>query len=490
MAAPAHAPAGPESLAWLGVARLAELLRSGQLSPGEVLADCLVGIERLDPQLNAFVAVLRESALVQAELSDRRLEAGAPGPLEGVPIAIKDNRAVAGFPTTMGSAAAPTGVASRDSEVVARLRAAGAILIGKTTLPEFGAIPVTESVRLGQSRNPWSPSHTPGGSSGGSAAAVAAGMVPAAEGNDAGGSLRIPGSCCGLFALKPTRGRIPLGEQGGDGLGGLGVDGFLTRSVADSALLLDVVAGSSLGEPCPVAPPPISFSAAVASPPRRLRVGFTTLPPIDVPVHPACESATTSAAKLLERLGHQVDRVEPGWRLPEAALDFRLLWAVAMDLARRSAGSEGGDSRQLEPHVRYLAELGAGLSATDFLLVRQRLQLFGSSISWLWRRYDVVLTPTLAQPPLAIGELLAGSDIHPELAPQRSDRFSPFSTVANLTGQPAAQLPLHQHQGLPIGVQLIGRYGDEATLLQLSQTLEGASSWLDARPPPVFPDRA
>ncbi|MGC2192474.1 MAG: amidase [Candidatus Dormiibacterota bacterium] len=467
----------------MGVARLAELLRRGQVSPAEVLTECLAAIDRLEPQLNAFVAVLREPALTQAGDSERRLTGGQPRPLEGVPVAIKDNRGVAGFPVTNGSASAPQTPAPRDSEVVARLRAAGAILIGKTALPEFAAIPVTESLLLGPTRNPWNLERTPGGSSGGSAAAVAAGMVPAAEGNDGGGSLRIPGSCCGLFALKPTRGRISLGPDGGDGLGGLVSEGFLTRSVADTALLLDVVSGAAPGDPYSLAPPRLSFVAATAAAPSRLRVAFTTLPPSDVPLHPACEEAVAAAARLLEGLGHQVEPVDPRWQREVTALDFRTLWASSMTLSLRQAELEGGDPRQIEPHVRALADLGSQLEAVEYLLARQRLHLFGASIGWLWERYDVLLTPTLAQPPLQVGELLAGTEVDPLAAMDRSDRFSPFSTLANVTGRPAAQLPLHQHQGLPIGVQLIGRYGDEATLLQLSQALEEASDWTNARPP-------
>lgn len=472
-----------ENLAWWGAARLAEALRRREISPSEILRNCLASIDRLDPHVNAFVAVLRESAEAQAAQSDRRIMAGDPGPLEGVPIAIKDNRAIAGFPVTSGSGSSPPGDAPRDSEVVARLRAAGAILIGKTTLPEFGAIPVTESVRLGPSRNPWSLDHTPGGSSGGSAAAVAAGMVPVAEGNDGAGSLRIPGSCCGLFALKPARGRISLGAEGGDGLGGLVVEGFLTRSVADTALLLDVVSGAAPGDPYPVSQPLLSFSAAAATAPGHLRVGVTTMPPVEVPLHPACAAAVATAAGLLDGLGHQVELVDPGWQQAGTAQDFRILWAATMHLSVRAVELVGGDPTQIEPHVRALAELGAQLDAAEYLLARQRLHLYGASIAWLWRRYDVLLTPTLAQPPLLVGELFDGVDANPLAALDRSDRFSPFSTLANVTGQPAAQLPLHQHHGLPIGVQLIGRPGDEATLLQLSQSLQDVSSWLNARPP-------
>jgi len=483
VAAPTTPPAAGDRLAWLGAARLAELLRHRAVSAGEVLRECLDSIDRLDPQLNAFVVVLREQAIDQAARSEYRLAAGKPGPLEGVPIAVKDNRGVAGCPTTQGSFSAPKGMVTRDAEVVQRLRAAGAIVVGKTTLPEFAAIPVTESRRLGVTRNPWSLSHTSGGSSGGSAAAVAAGLIPVAEGNDGGGSLRIPGSCCGLFALKPTRGRISLGPDGGDGLGGLVSEGFLTRSVADSALLLDVVCGGAPGDPFPLPSPRLPFAAAAATAPGQLRIGWTTIPPIDVPVHPACAAAVAAAAGILASLGHQVHEVDPKWQQSQPAHDFRTVWTTSIRLALLAVEAEGGDPQQVEPHIQAMAELGAQVKATDYLLARHRLQRFIASGAWLWERYDVLLTPTLAQPPLLVGQLLDGTDANPAAAMDRSDRFSPFTTLANVSGQPAAQLPLHQHQGLPIGVQLIGRYGDEATLLQLSQSVEDASSWLSARPP-------
>jgi amidase len=448
----------------------------------ELLDHCLDRIETLDPSINSFVLVLAEEARAAARASEQRLAGGLHGILEGVPIAVKDNRAVAGHPVSQGSRCDSGRHAPADAEVVARLRRAGAVVVGKTSLPEFGAVPVTESLRFGPTRNPWSPGHTPGGSSGGSAAAVAAGLVPAAEGNDGGGSLRIPGSCCGLFALKPTRGRIPLGPEGDGGLAGLVCDGFLTRSVADTALLLDAVSGPAPGDPYLLPLPRIPFSASRALAPPRLRVGWTSVPPFDVPVHPACSEAVSQAAGLLLQLGHDAEEMELPWPQEQLARDFRLVWASGLRLSLLAAEAAGGDASLAEPHVQALARLAAGTTAKDYLTARERLQVIGRSAAGLWERYDVLLTPTLAQPPLRVGQLFQGTEPDPLETANRSDRFSPFTPLANVTGRPAAQLPMHQHRGLPIGVQLIGKPAGEACLLQLSQEMQEATGWLNGFP--------
>ncbi len=439
-------------------------------------------IEAVDGRINAFAQVDAPGAREQATEAGRRLRSEAPRLLEGLPLAIKDNRRVEGLEVSRGSRAVPEGLAAGDSLVVARLRAHGAVIVGKTALPEFAAIPVTESARLGVTRNPWALDRTPGGSSGGSAAAVAAGMVPAAEGNDGAGSLRIPASCCGLFALKPSRGRIPLDPDGGDGLGGMVSEGFLTRTVADSALLLDAVAGAAPGDPYPPAPPRLPYAAACALPPPRLRVGWTVVPPIEVEVDPGCQAAVVAAVELLAGLGHTVEEVEPGWRRPEVASEFRLLWAAAIRLALLGAAAEGGDPDRAEAHTLALANLGQGLGAAEYLGIRYRLQALTAAAAALWDDWDLILTPSLAQLPLPVGQLLEGEDDRPLEVPERADRFSPFSAYANLSGQPAAQLPLHWHEGLPVGVQLIGRGGEEGLLLGLAQELEEASGWPARRP--------
>ncbi|MGH7665833.1 MAG: amidase [Candidatus Dormibacteria bacterium] len=475
-------PPASEPLSWLGAVELAVLMRRRELAPTELLRECLSRIDELDPRLNAFVALARDASAAAAA-SEVRILGGAPRLLEGLPVAVKDNRAVAGLAVTQGSLATVDRPAARDDEVVRRLRAAGAVVVGKTTLPEFGAIPVTESRRLGITRNPWDLDRTPGGSSGGSAAAVAAGLVPLAEGNDGAGSLRIPGSCCGLFALKPTRGRIPLDESAGEDGAGLAVEGFLTRTVADTALLLDAVSGPAPWESQPLPAPVEPYSSGAARRPRCLRVGWTTQPPLQVPVDPACQAAVGAAAELLEGLGHQVEELAPAESYPAAAADFRRLWGVAMQVSLQTAATEGGEPQRAEPHVLALAELGAQVSAAEYAGVRRRLQLSCARVARQWAGYDLVITPTLAQPPLKVGELLQDGAERPLAVLDRSDHFSPFTPLANLSGQPAAQVPLQLHQGLPIGVQLSGRWGDEMTLLQVAQQLEDATAWPERRPP-------
>ncbi|MGH7611198.1 MAG: amidase, partial [Candidatus Dormibacteria bacterium] len=438
---------------WGGTAQLASQLRQRRLDAEELLDKCLERIARLNPRLRAFTVVLEDGARTQARESRQRLEQGCPRALEGVPLAIKDNRNVRGMPTGHGTLALSPAAAAADDNVVARLRAAGAVLVGKTSLPEFAALPVTETADGRRTSNPWDSERTAGGSSGGSAAAVAAGMLPSAEGNDGAGSLRIPGSCCGLFALKPTRGRISLAPLQGDGVGGFSADGFLTRRVADTALLLDVAAGPMPGDPSPLPRPAIPFSARLAFPAPRLRLAWTARPPIDVPVSPVCLEAVRRAAELCAQLGHEVLELGEAWPDLPVASDFRKVWAVGVRQAVLATAAAGGDPASVEPHNRELAELGRQVEAAELLQSLSRLQLFARQVAPWWQEHDLLLTPTLAHPPLRAGELFSGSDPRPLAIFDRCDRFSPFTPLANVAGLPAAQLPLHWHKGVPVGVQ-------------------------------------
>ena len=462
---------------WPSVISLAEQIRHGQISPTEVTQESLRRIARLNPLLNAFVSVGAEPALAQAAESEARLRRGEGRPLEGVPLAIKDNAAVAGMPTTRGSWASRPEVESADAEVVSRLRRAGAIIIGKTNLPEFGSLPVTESDRLGACRNPWDPRLTPGGSSGGSAAAVAAGMVPAAHGNDGGGSLRIPASCCGVFSLKPSRGRISLSPGPGDAMAGLVSPGFLTVTVADTALLLDQTAGPAPGDPYFAPAPRLPFTAALARPGPRLRIGWTTVPPVPAAVDESCQTAVLAAAEMLEALGHEVAQVDPGWQRDSLALDFRIVWAAGMHASLLSLDLPPGDKPRVEAHVAALGELGARTRSGDLLMAQARLQLYAREVAALWQECDLILTPTLARSPLEVGELFRGAVGDPMSPMAVADAFTPFTPLFNVTGQPAASMPIHWDGEVPIGVQLVGRLYDEVGLLAVCRELEEASGW-------------
>ena len=458
-------------------------MRTRELSPVELLDDVLAATEAVQPQLNAFTRVLADEARAQAEESERRLLAGEARPLEGLPIPIKDNVLVAGAPVTDGSRMTPDFPVPIDTELVGRLRQAGAVLFAKTNLPEFGTISTTESVRFGATRNPWDLSRTAGGSSGGSAAAVAAGVVPAAHGNDGGGSLRIPASCCGLFSLRPSRGRVPRGPLPGNDPALLVVDGFITRSVADNALLLDVVSGAALGDPVTAPSPARPFRDEVTAAPGSLRIGWTASPVPGLTVDPACAAAVEEAARLSEELGHHVEAVALNWSTDTLTNDFFDLWAGLIGANIDFYASLGGNPDLVEPHNRALRERARGVDAAQLMLTMARLQGLARQVLAVFTSYDLILTPTLALPPVPLGWHFQGADVEPMAVMANAARFTPFASVANLTGQPVAALPLSWNEGLPIGVSAFGRPYDEATLFRYSAQIEAARPWADRRPP-------
>ncbi|HEX6492619.1 MAG TPA: amidase [Candidatus Dormibacteraeota bacterium] len=474
----------PDDLPLRPAHRLAAEMAAGSVSPVELVDACLERIERIDGGINAFVVVLAEQARAQARESEARLRAGRGRPLEGVPIPIKDEMAVAGVPMTFGSAMATPLPSPVDGEPVARLRAAGAVFLGKTTLPELGTVPTTEGRLLGACHNPWDRSRTAGGSSGGAAAAVAAGMAPVAHGSDGGGSLRIPASCCGLFTVKPSRGRISRAPLIGDTPLGLVTDGFITRSVLDNALLLDAVQGPAPGDPSWAPPPARPYADEVATPPGRLRIGWTAVPPIDTFVDPACAAAVADAAELCASLGHQVVELTPEWRSEALLPDFLQVWAATIGWVVELLAPSGGGTSALEPHNRALWEAGRATPVTTYLTTMTRLQTYARRVLAAWREVDVLLTPSLAEPPLPLGTIFEGVDADPLSPVTRAAVFTPFTPLVNVTGQPAASLPLAWHDGLPVGVQAIGRPADEATLFRLSAQLEQARPWAGRLPPP------
>jgi len=438
-------------------------------------------IKQLNPTLNAVVTPMYEQARTAAsgELPQ--------GPFTGVPFLLKDLLAsYAGVRMTSGATFLHDFVPDHDSELVTRLKRAGLIIIGKTNAPEFGLMPTTEPRLFGPSHNPWDVSRTTGGSSGGSAAAVAAGLVPMAHGNDGGGSIRIPASCCGLFGLKPTRARNPLGPDYGDIFSGLVVEHALTRSVRDSAALLDATSGPDVGDPYWVPPPVRPFLQEVGADPGRLRIAFTTTAATGVPVHSDCVSAVRDAAQLCSNLGHEVVEAAPEVSGDLVTQMFVTLWSAGCAwtidgmafLTGRAATPD-----QFEPLTWALCEMGRQQSASAYLVAVAVLQRVSRDIGHFFVNHDVWLTPTLAEPPVPLGTF----DSPPENPLQglaRAAEFIPFTPICNVTGQPAMSLPLFWNaDGLPVGTHFIGRFGDEATLFRLAAQLEAARPWASRHPP-------
>jgi amidase len=464
------------------VADLAASVRSGEISATELVGHSLERIEALNPGLNAFVQVDGERALAAAA----EIGPGDPRPFAGVPIAIKNNRAVAGLRLTQGCRLMTEFVAPYDHNSVRRLRAAGFVVVGTTTLPEYGILPVSEAAIFGPTRNPWDPARTPGGSSGGSAAALAAGMVPIAHGNDGGGSLRIPAACCGLVGLKPTRNRVSSGPELGEST--LVCDGVLTRTVAETAALLDVLAGYETGDWSWAPPPPEPFADAAARPPGPLRIALATTSPIaDAAVDPVCLQAARDAGALLEGLGHTVTEVTPPWQLDGIADLFGAYFAAHVSLGIHFSALVAGrftpSAEDMEPMSWAVWEMAQSLSAVHFRALETQLQQISRQLVTFLDSYDILLTPALAERPLPIGALdTAAAD--PLATFRRGGYFTPFTPILNATGQPAVALPLwHGDDGLPLGVQLVGRPAGEAPLLALAAQIEAAHPWADRRPP-------
>ena len=459
---------------------LAGLIRSGELSARELVSASLDRIDVLQPHVNAFTHVAHESAISEAEA----IGPGDERPFAGVPIAIKDNRAVAGMPLTMGSDLFGDLVVRHDSFLVRRLREAGFVVVGKTALPEMGILPTTESRRNGPTRNPWKLDRTPGGSSGGSAAAVAAGMVPIAHGNDGGGSIRIPAACCGLAGLKPARGRVSVGPESGDSF--LVCDGVLTRDVADSAAVLDLLAGYEPGDATWAPPPARPFSDAAADEPARLRIGLALNPPLEgAELDPVCETAARDAAALLQTLGHEVSELQPPWSGLDLLPDFTRAFGPQISLVTLIGGQLAGrepEESDVEPLTWLMWERARSLDSLTALSAGMRLQSVARSVVSSMVGYDAVITPALGQRPVEIGAI-HGRGPDPWANYQRSGFFTPYTAILNVTGQPAISLPLyHGQDGMPVAVQLIGPPAREDVLLALATQLQTALPWADRRP--------
>jgi len=459
---------------------LAALVRDGELSAVELTTAALQAIERLDPAIGAFTHVAPESALAAAGEIGR----GDPRPLCGVPIAIKDNRAVAGMPLTNGSDLFADVVPPVDAFCVRRLRDAGAVIVGKTALPEFGILPTTESRRHGPTRNPWDRERTPGGSSGGAAAAVAAGMVPLAHGNDGGGSIRIPASCCGLVGLKPARGRVSSGPSAGQSF--LTCDGALTRTIADAAAALDALAGYEPGDAAWAPPPPAPFAQLAARPPGRLRIALALNPAFEgATLDPTCERAARDAAQLLQSLGHELIEVTAPWARGELLSAFTRAFGplIAMGVyhGARLAGREPTEA-DVEPLTWEMWERARESDVVNYLAAQEQLEGAARELVAWMAGYDAVLTPALATPPVATGTI-HGRGPDPWAYYRRSWMFTPYTAIVNVTGQPAISLPWDlDADGLPLAVQLIGPPAREEVPLALGAQLEAARPWADRTP--------
>jgi amidase len=469
-----------DEMAFLDATAQAELVRTRKIKPLGLVEAAITRIERLNPGLNAVVTPMFDEAR-------RRAQSELHGPFAGVPFLLKDLLAeYAGTAMTEGSRyLSGHYTTAQDSELVARVKRAGLVVLGKTNTPEFGILPTTEPRLFGPAHNPWDVARTPGGSSGGSAAAVAAGMVPMAHANDGGGSIRIPASCCGLFGLKPTRARNPVGPHYGDLFCGLVAEHALTRSVRDSAALLDVTAGPAPGDPYWAPPPTRPFAQEVGAPPGRLRIAVSTSASNGAPVHPDCVAAVQDAARLAASLGHVVEETEPAVPGDVVANAFITLWSAGCawgidDWARRTGRTPSADD--LEPLTVVLAEMGRRRTGPDLLLALQDLQAVSRTVAAFFTSHDVWLTPTLAEPPPPLGSFDDPDDAFHGL--RRSAAFVPYTPLANATGQPAMSVPLFWNAaGLPIGTHWVGRFGDEATLFRLAAQLEAARPWAGRRPP-------
>lgn len=466
---------------------LAALVASGQISADELLDAALARVERDNSAINAVT-------LVQEGAARAVIAAGLPdGPLRGVPFLLKDLGAEAvAFPSHNGSQLLRDTHYSRDSTIFERLRATGVVTFGRTTAPEGGIGPVTESaVYGGPTRNPWDLGRTPGGSSGGAGAAVAAGIVPAAHGSDGGGSVRIPASSCGLFGFKATRARFPDGPDAGEGWAGMAIDGFLTRSVRDSAVLMDACAGPDIGAPYHAPPLQAGYLAALARPTRRLRVAIcpTTFDGVDV--HHACRRVAETTGALLEDLGHAVVPARP--RADHDAMMRAWTRIVACGTAlgvRNALSAKGRALRQgdLEGVSRGAIAYAEGISGADYLAAVAQIHAYGRDMAGFFTQWDILLSPTLAEPPARIGRFAHLTEDYEgyRIGPDGVFAFSPFCAAFNASGQPAASLPLGwTDEGLPVGVHLAAAFGEDELLIALCGEIEAAQPWFHRRPPPL-----
>lgn len=464
-----------DEIAFAGAARQAEMVRAGEVSPKELVQLSLDRIARLDPELNAFRKVFAEKALLEAEQAEARIKGGEERPLLGVPVAIKDEIDVAGEINTHGTDAFSE-PAKADSEVVRRLREAGAIVVGLTLLPEMAICGFTESATYGVTRNPWNPQRTPGGSSGGSGSAVASGMVPIASGGDGAGSIRIPAASCGLFGLKPSRGRVSMAPNL-EGWRGMAVEGCLSRSVLDTALWLDVVSGGSREDEAPP-PPERPFVEAAKTAPGRLRIAYSTLAPraaLPPTVSGEAKQTVADAAELLRGLGHEVAPRDPDWGSVGDTISARFLKGVSETV------EEVPHPERLESRTRGFGRLGKILPEWLYQQAMARRPAEQARVNAIFDDHDVLVTPVMGGTALPVRRWEGKGALQTVLG---MSRFYPYCVPWNHLGNPAMAVPAgFSPDGMPLSIQVIGRPGDEATLLSLAAQIEAERPWADRRPP-------
>jgi amidase len=464
-----------DDLAFAGAAKQAEMVRAGEVTPKELVQLCLDRIARFDPQLNAFRKVFAEKALLEAEQAEARLKAGDERPLLGVPIAIKDEVDVVGEVNLHGTDAF-TEPAAADCEMVRRLREAGAIVVGLTQLPELAICGFTESATYGVTRNPWNLQRSPAGSSGGSGAAVAAGLVPIASAGDGGGSIRLPAASCGLFGLKPSRGRISLAPLQ-EGWNGLAVLGCLSRNVLDTALWLDITAGGS-SEPGAPSPPERPFVEAAKTPPGKLRVAYSTLAPraaAPPTVDQVVKDAVVDAAELMRSLGHDVTQRDPDWGMIGNNITARFLRGVAETV------EDVPHPERLESRTRGFGRLGKLILDSLYEKALRAREADVARVNAIFNSADVLVTPVMGGTALPIRRWEGKGALRTVLG---MSRFYPYCVPWNHLGNPAMSVPMgFAADGMPLAVQIIGRPGDESTLISLAAQLESERPWAAARPP-------
>ncbi len=459
---------------------LAELIAKKQIAPSELLNAVRERVEAINPKINAFSHLFFDKA-------EQQIKQGLPaGPFRGVPFALKDlGQYLTGTVTSAGSRVWKNYVADYDSSLVARYKQAGLVIFGKTTSPELGLTTSTESALYGQTRNPWNLERTSGGSSGGSSAAVAARILPMAHASDGGGSIRIPASCCGLFGLKPTRDRVPMGPAQFEGWNGFSCHHAVTISVRDCAALLDATIGAEPGSPFFSPAPQRPFLKEVGVDPGQLRIALIIEPPGGTPLDPECRKAAGAAAKLCESLGHKVE--EAKWPNDYAATREAFLNVINVSVARTlddAAKTLGRPvtEKDVETVTWAMAQQGLKVSSVAYSRAIATAHQVGLAMARFQRNYDVILNPTLAKPPVKLG-LLSLSPESVAAFSKEINEFGPFTSLYNVTGQPSMSVPLHwSADGLPIGVMFSGRFGDEATLFRLAAQLEKAKPWVGRKP--------